>query len=108
MPPARCRRQRERPKASGVVLDGQVVDNDARRRLCPVSQYVVVASHHFSPLSAVRETGAGIVGVTIRVVATAVAATSDRMASASLGDFAVAVAAVNIDDLGGRRRRMVV
>ena len=44
---ARCRRQEKRPKASGVVLDGQVVANDARRRLCPVSQNVVVASHHF-------------------------------------------------------------
>ena len=47
-------------------------------------------------------------GVTIRVVATAVAATADRMTSASLGDFAVAVTAVNISDVGGRRRRMVV
>ena len=51
---------------------------------------------------------AGVVGVTIRVVATAVAATTDRMASASSCDFAVAVTAVNIDDVGGRRRRMVV
>ena len=60
------------------------------------------------PLFAVRETDAGVVGVTIRVVATVVAATTDRMASASLGDFAVAVTAVNIGDVGGRRRRMVV
>ena len=60
------------------------------------------------PLFAVRETDAGIVGVTIRVVATAVAATTDRMASASLDDFAVAVTAVNIGDVGGRRRRIVV
>ena len=60
------------------------------------------------PLFAVRETDAGVVGVTIRVVATAVAATTDKMASASLGDFAVAVTAVNIDYVGGRRKRMVV
>ena len=60
------------------------------------------------PLFAVRETEAGVVGVTIGVVATAVAATTDRMASASLGDFAVAVTAINIGDVGGRRRRMVV
>ena len=59
------------------------------------------------PLFAVRETDAGVVGVTIRVVATAVAATPDRMASSSLGDLAVAVTTVNIDDVGGRRRRMV-
>ena len=52
------------------------------------------------PLFSVRETDAGVVGVTIRVVATAVAATTDRMASLSLGDFAVAVTAVNIDDVG--------
>ena len=45
--PARCRRQEERPKASGVVLDSQVVENDARRSLCPVSQNVVVASQGF-------------------------------------------------------------
>ena len=60
------------------------------------------------PLVAVRETDAGVVGVIIRVVATAIAATTDRMASASLGDFDVAVTAVNIGDVGGRRRRMVV
>ena len=60
------------------------------------------------PLFGVRETDAGVVGVTIRVVATAVAATTDRMAFSSLGDFAVAVTAVNIGDVGGRRRRMVV
>ena len=60
------------------------------------------------PLFAVRETDAGVVGITIRVVATAIAATTDRMASASLGDFVVAVTAVNISDVGGRRRRMVV
>ena len=47
-------------------------------------------------------------GVTIRVVATAVAATTDGMASASLGDFTVAVTAVNIGDVGGWWRRMVV
>ena len=60
------------------------------------------------PLFAVPETDAGVVGVTIRVVATAVAATTDIMASASLGDFAVAIIAVNIGDVGGRRGRMVV
>ena len=60
------------------------------------------------PLFAVRETDAGVMGVTIRVVATAVAATTDRMASASLGDFAVADTAVNIGDVDGSRRRMVV
>ena len=60
------------------------------------------------PLFAVRETDAGVVGVTIWVVATVVAATTDRMVSASLGDYAVAVTAVNISDVGGRRRRMVV
>ena len=59
------------------------------------------------PLFAVRETDAGVVGVTIQVVATAVAATTDRMASASLGDIAVAVTTVNIGDVGGRRRDMV-
>ena len=59
-------------------------------------------------LFAVRETDAGVVGVTIRVVATALAATTDRMASASLGDLAVAVTTVNIGDVGGRRTRMVV
>ena len=60
------------------------------------------------PLFAVRETDAGVVGVTIRVVATAVAATTDRMASASMSDFAVAVTAVNVGNVGGRRRRTVV
>ena len=60
------------------------------------------------PLFAVRETDAGVVGVTIRVVATAVAATTDRMASASLSDHAVAVTTVNIGEVGGSRRRMVV
>ena len=60
------------------------------------------------PLFADRETAAGVVGVTIRVGATVVAATTDMMASASLGDFAVAVTAVNISGVGGRRRRMVV
>ena len=60
------------------------------------------------PLFAVRETDAGVVGDTIRVVATAVAATTDRMASASLGDLAVAVTTVNIGDVGGRRRSTVV
>ena len=59
-------------------------------------------------LFAVCETDAGVVGVTIRVVATAVAATTGRMASASLGDFDVAATAVNIGDVGGRRRGMVV
>ena len=47
-------------------------------------------------------------GVTIRVVANAVAATTDRMASASLGDLAVVVIAVNIGDVGAGRRRTVV
>ena len=56
------------------------------------------------PLFGVRERDAGVVGVTIRVVATAVAATTERMASASLGEFAVIVTAVNIGDVGGRRR----
>ena len=60
------------------------------------------------PLFAVRESDAGVVGVTIQVVATAVAATTDRMASASLGDFAVSVTTVNIGEVGVRRRRMVV
>ena len=60
------------------------------------------------PLFAVRETDAGVVGVTIRVVATAVAATTDRMASASLGDYVLAAAAVNIGYVGGSRRRMMV
>ena len=60
------------------------------------------------PYFAVREIDAGVVGVTIRVVATAIAATTDRMAFASLGDFAVAVTTVNIGDVGDRRRRMVV
>ena len=57
------------------------------------------------PLFAVRETDAGVVGVTIPMVATAVAATTDRIASASLGDFAVAVTAVNIGYVSGRRRK---
>ena len=60
------------------------------------------------PLFAARETGAGVVGVTNWVVATAVAATTDRIASASLGDFTVAVTAVNIGDVGSRQRGMVV
>ena len=59
------------------------------------------------PLFAIRETDAGVVGVTNRVVAT-LAATTERMASASLGNLAVAVTTVNIGDVGGRRRRMVV
>ena len=59
------------------------------------------------PLFAVRETDAGVVGVTIRMVATTVAATTNRMASASLGDFAVAVTAVNIGDVGRLRRTVV-
>ena len=72
--------------------------------LCSVSPNMVVASHHF--LRFVRD--AGVVGVAVRVVTTAVAATTDRMASASLADFAVAVSAVVIGDISGRRRRMVV
>ena len=60
------------------------------------------------PLFAVRETDARVVSVTIRVVATTVAATTDRMALASLGDIAVAVTAVNIGGVGGRRRKTVV
>ena len=59
-------------------------------------------------LFAANETDAGVVGVRIRVTATAVAATKDRMASASLGDFAVAVTAVNTGDVDGGRKRMVV
>ena len=47
-------------------------------------------------------------GVTIRVVATAVTVTTDRVASASLGDYAVAVTAVNIRDVSGGWGRMVV
>ena len=42
------------------------------------------------------------------MVATAVAATTDRMASAPFGDLAVAVTIVNIGDKGGRQRRMEV
>ena len=87
----------------GQLLDGQVVDNDARRRLCPVSQNEVI--HHYLRLS--RQTRA-LWASQFGVVATADAATTDSMASASLGDFAVAVAEVNIDDVGGRRRRTVV
>ena len=60
------------------------------------------------PRFALRETDAGVAGVTIRVVATAVAATTDMLASASLGDFAVAVTVVNIGDVGDARRRMVL
>ena len=56
VPLTRCRRQEERPKASGVVLDGQVVENAARCRLYPIWQNVVVASHHF--LRFVRQTQA--------------------------------------------------
>ena len=60
------------------------------------------------PVFAVRETDASVVGVTIQVVATAVAATTDRMTLASFGDIAVAVTAVNIGGVGGRRRKIVV
>ena len=81
-----------------------MVDNDARRRLCLVTKNVAVASHHVLRFVI----GAGVVGVTLRVVATVVAATTDRMASAMLGVFAVAVTAVNISYVGGRRRRLVV
>ena len=42
------------------------------------------------------------------VVATVVAATTYRVASASFGDFAVAATAGNMGDVGGRRRRTVV
>ena len=60
------------------------------------------------PPFAVSETDAGVVALTIRMVATAVASTTDSMASASLGDFAVAVTAVNIGDVGCRPRGMAV
>ena len=66
---ARCRRQEQSHKANGVILDGQVVKNGARRRLCPVSQNVVVESRLF--LHLVRD--ADVVGVTVRVVETDVA-----------------------------------
>ena len=56
----------------------------------------------------VRETNAGVVGVTNRMVATPVAATTDKMTSASLGDFAVDVTAVNIGDVSGRQKTTVV
>ena len=42
------------------------------------------------------------------MVTTAVAATTDGVASAYLGDFAVAVAAVKLDDVAGRCRRTAV
>ena len=105
MPPARCRRQGERPKASGVVLDGQVVDNDARRRLCPVSQNRVVERHPWLRFEAQRQVPWAS---QFKTVATAVAAIAVKVASALLGDFAVAATAGNIGDVGGRRGRTAV
>ena len=103
MPPVRCRRQKERPNTSGVVLDGQVADNDARRRLCPVSQYMVVASHHF--LRFVKQMQASWAS---QFGWSRPPSRPLRMASAPLGDFAAAVTACNIGDVGGSRRRTVV
>ena len=102
---ARCRRQEKRPKASGVELDGQVVENDARCRLCSVSRNGVVASHLWLRFGTQRQASRA---PQFEVVATVVAATTDRMASAWLGEFAVAATAGNICDVGGRRRRTVV
>ena len=84
-----------------MVLGSQLVKDYSRRRLCPVSQN---GDGCEPPLFAVRETDADVVGVTARVVAIAVAATSDRMASASLSDFAAAVTTVKIIDASGMRR----
>ena len=42
------------------------------------------------------------------MVATVVASTTVAAAAASLGDFAVAVAAVNLEDVAGSRRRRAV
>ena len=72
-----------------MLLVGQVVESSARRRWFRTQRPAPWASQ-------------------LEVVAIVVAATTDRMASAPLGGFAVAVAAVNTgDDVGGRRRRMV-
>ena len=101
----RCRSQEKRPKTSGVVLDGQVVESDARRRLCSVSQNEVVASHPWLRFGMQRQAPWAS---QFEVLATVVAAITERMASAWLGDFAVAATAGNIGDIGGRRRRTMV
>ena len=82
-----------------------MVDNDDPSQ---VVSRIAKCGGRAPPLSAVLETDAGVLGVTIRVVATVASATTDRTASASLDDLAVAVTTVSIGDVGGRRRRMVV
>ena len=101
----RHRRQEERPKASGVVLDGQVVDNDARSRLCPVSQYVVVAGHQFLPN--VRQTQARWASQ-LRWLQPPSLPLRIGWRLHRWGHFVVAVASVNVGDVGGRRITMVV
>ena len=82
-----------------------MVENDARRRLCSVSQNGVVASHPWLRFETQRQAPWAS---QFEVVAPVVAATTDRMASAWLDDFTVAATAGNIGDVGGRRRRTVV
>ena len=81
----------------------QVVENDARRRLCRVSQNGVVASH---PWLWFRTQTQALWASQFEVAV--VAATTNGIASARLGNFAVAATAVNLGDLGGRRIRTVV
>lgn len=96
---------RRNPLDATGLLDCQVVGNDVRHRLCPVSHNAVVANHHF--LRFVRQAKASLASL-FEEVATAIAATTDTMASPSFVDFAIAVTALNIGDIGGRRRRTVV
>ena len=91
----------KRPKANGVVLDGLIVENGARCRLCFVSQNEVVASLPWLRFGTRRQAPWAS---QFEVIATVVAVTTDRVVSAWLGDFAFAATAGNIGDVGDRRR----
>ena len=85
------------PKASRVVLDGLTVENNAYRRLCSVLKNEVVASLPWLRFGTQRQ---ALWASQFEVVATVVAATTDRVASAWLGDVAVDATAGDLGDVG--------
>ena len=82
-----------------------MVKIDARRSLCSVSKKGVVANH---PRLRFGTQMQAPWASQFEVVTTIVAATTDGMASAWLDAFTVAASVVNLDGLGGSRRKTVV
>ena len=90
------------PDGAGL-LDGQVVENDYRPRVCPIWQNVMAANHQF-----VRFVGQTQVpwATQFGVIATAVAATTDEMAFVPLCDLLslLLLSILVIEVVGGENR----